>query len=68
MHFAGPIWDHSKWFDSDKHVQLAADAYNISIVPVTYNYSSIVIRAQSSFQSAEAIRAAIPTARLIQQL
>ena len=65
MHFAGPIWDRSKWFDSDKHVQLTADAYDTFVVMGTYDYSNIVIRAPSSFRSAEAIRAAIPTARLL---
>ena len=65
IHFAGTIWDHSKWFDSDKHAQLTADAYYTFVVMVTYDYSSIVIRAPSSFQSADAIRAAIPTARLL---
>ena len=64
MHFAGPIWDRSKWFDSDKHAQLTADAYDTFVVMVTYEYSNIVIRAPSSFRSAEAIRAATPTARL----
>ena len=65
MHFAGPIWDRSKWFDSDKHAQLTADAYNAFVVMVTYEYRNIVIRAPSSFRPAEAIRAAIPTARLL---
>ena len=65
MHFAGPIWDYSKWFDSDKHAQLTADAYDTFVVMDTYDYSNIVIRAPSSFRSAEAIRAAIPTARLL---
>ena len=27
MHLVGPILVHSKWFDSDKHAQLTADAY-----------------------------------------
>ena len=41
----------------------------IFIVLVAYNYNSIVIiRAPSSFQSAEAIRAAIPTARLLRMV
>ena len=65
MHFVGPIWHRSKWFDSDKHAQLTADAYDIFFVIVTYDYSNVVIRAPSSLQSAEAIRAAIPTARLL---
>ena len=65
MRFAGPIWDHSEWFGSDKHAQLTADVYNIFIVLVACNYGSIVIRAPSSFRSAEATRAAIPTARLL---
>ena len=65
MYFAGPIWDRSKWFDSDKHAQLTADAYNAFVVMVTYEYSSIVVRAPSSFRSAEAIRAAIHTAMLL---
>ena len=65
MHFAGPIWDRSKWFDSDKHAPLTADTYDTFVMMVTYDYSNIVIRALGSFQSAEAIRAAIPTARLL---
>ena len=32
---------------------------------VTYEYNNIVIRAPSFFRSAEAIRAAIPSARLL---
>ena len=62
MHLVGPILVHSKWFDSDKHAQLTADAYDIFVVMVTYDYSSVVIRAPSSFQSAEAIRAAAAAA------
>ena len=62
--FFGSIWGH-KWFDSDKHAQLTADAYYTFVVMVTYDYSSIVIRAPSSFQSADAIRAAIPMVRLL---
>ena len=27
IHFVRPIWDHRKWFDSDKHAQLTADTY-----------------------------------------
>ena len=65
MHFFGPIWDRSKWFDSDKHAQLTADAYDIFVVMATYDYSNAVIRAPSSLQSAKAIRAAIPTSRLL---
>ena len=65
MHFFGPIWDRSKWFDSDKHARLTADAYDIFVVMATYDYSNVVIRAPSSLQSAKAIRAAIPTARLL---
>ena len=64
MPFAVPTWDHSKWFDRDKHALLTADAC-IFIVMVTNNYCSIVIRTPSSFQFVEAIRAAIPTARLV---
>ena len=65
MHFSGPIWDCSKWFNSNKHAQLTIDAYDTFAVMVTYDYSNIVMRAPSSFRSAEAIRAAIPTARLL---
>ena len=61
-HFAGLIWDLSKWFDSDKHAQLTADAYGICVVMVTYDYNNAVIRAPNTFKSAEEIRAAIPTA------
>ena len=64
IHFVGTIWDHSKWFDSDKHAQLTADAYD-TFVMVTYDYNNVVIRAPSSFQSTDAIRAAIPMARLL---
>ena len=49
MHFVGSIRDRSKWFDSDKHAQLKADAYGIFVVMVTYHCSSVVIRAPSSF-------------------
>ena len=59
------VLGHSKWFDSDKHAQLIADTYDTFVVMVTYDYSNVVIRAPSSFQSADAIRAAIPTARLL---
>ena len=36
-----------------------ADAYDIFIVMVTYDYSNAVIRAPSSFQSAEAIKVVV---------
>lgn len=62
MHFIGPIWDHNKWLDSDKYAQLTADIFTAM---VTYDYSNVVIRALGSFQSAEAIRKAIPTAGLL---
>ena len=61
----GPIWDRNKWFDSDKHARLTADAYDIFVMMVTYDYSNVVIRVPISFQSAEAIRATIPIARLL---
>ena len=61
MHFAGPIWDHNKWFGSDKHTQLTSVIFTAM---VTYDYSNVVIRAPGSFQSAGAIREATPTARL----
>ena len=64
MHFSGPIWGRSKWFNSNKHAQLMADAYDTFVVMDTYDYS-IVIRAPSSLRSAQAVRAAIPTARLL---
>ena len=35
------------------------------VVMVTDDYSNVVVRAPSSFQSAKAIRAAVPTARLL---
>ena len=63
IHFSGPIWDGRKWFDSDKHAQLTADAHDTFVVVVTYGYSNIVIRAPSSFRSVEAIRGEIPTVR-----
>ena len=62
MHFVGPIWDHNKWFDSDKRAQ---SAYDIVPVMVTYDYSNVVVRAPSTFKSAEAVGGAIPTARLL---
>ena len=43
IHFVGPIWDRSEWFDSDKHAQLTADAYDILVVMATYDYSNVVI-------------------------
>ena len=64
MYFVGPIWDRSKWFDSDKHAQLTADAYDTFVVMVSYDCSNVVFRAPSSFQSAEAIRVVIPIDRL----
>ena len=65
MHFVGPIWDRSKSLDSGKQAQLTTDAYDTFVVMVTYNYSNVVIRASSSFQSANALRAATPTDRLL---
>ena len=65
MHFVWPLWDRSKWFDRDKNAQLTADSYDIFAVMVTYDHSNVVIGAPSSLLSAEAIRAAIPTARLL---
>ena len=65
VRFSGPVWDRSRRFDNGEHAPLTADAYDTFVVMVTYDYSSIVIRALSSFRSAEAIRAAIPTARLL---
>ena len=65
MPFVGSIWDPIEWFDSDRHSRLTADAYDIVLVMVTYDYSNVVIQACSSFQSDEAIRAAPPTARLL---
>lgn len=44
LHFVGPIRDHSKRFDSGKHAQLAAVAYDIFIVMVTYDNSNVVVR------------------------
>ena len=64
-HPAGPIWDRIKWFYRDKHAQLTADAYKAFVVMVTCEYSNITIRVPSSFWSAEAIRAAMPTDRLL---
>ena len=43
MHSVGSIWDRSKWFDSDKHAQLTADAYDTFVVMVTYDYSNVII-------------------------
>ena len=50
------------------HAQLMADAYEIFVVMVAYDYSNAVVRALSSFQSAEAIMAVIPKARLFGML
>ena len=62
MHFLGC----SKWFDNDKYAQPTVDAYDtFVVVMVTNGHSNAVIRAPSSFRSTEAIRAAIPTARLL---
>ena len=41
------------------------DAYNTFVMMDTYGYSKIVIRAPSSFRSAETIRTATLTARLL---
>lgn len=35
-----PIWDRSKWVDSDKHAQLTTDAYDVFVAIV---YSNVVI-------------------------
>jgi len=64
-HFAGHCWDLTKWFSNDKHAQLTADAYNVGVVMITYRNSKIVVRAPSSLQSVEGIRAAIPTIKLV---
>ena len=65
MHFVGSIWDRSKWFDSGRHAQLTEDAYDTFVMMVTYDFSNVEIQAPSSFQSAEAIRTAIPIDRLL---
>ena len=44
---------------------MTADAHDIFVAMVTYDYSNVAIRALSSFQSAEAIGATIPRARLL---
>ena len=46
MHFVGSIRDHSKRFDSDKHAQLTADAYDTFVMMVTYDLSNVIIRAR----------------------
>ena len=43
IHFIGPIWDQSKWFVSDKHAQLTADAYDIIVMMVNEDYSNVMI-------------------------
>ena len=61
---AGHPWIHG-WPGSTAGPEQTADAYNTFVVMVTCEYSKIVIRTPSSFRSAEAIRATIPTARLL---
>ena len=34
IHFFGSIWEHSKWFDTDRHAQFMADAYDILVMTV----------------------------------
>ena len=65
VHFLGPIRDHSKWSDSDKHAQLTAVAYDIIAVMVTYDCSNVVIRTRSSLMSADVVRTVISTAMLL---
>ena len=65
MHFVGPIWGHSKWFDSDKNAQLTADTYDVFHCD---GYLQLQQRCDLSAElfPVEAIRAAIlGTARLL---
>ena len=56
-HFRGSA-ELSKWFSSDMHAQITADAYNLFVVMINPSSSQVFVRAPSPFQSAEEIRAA----------
>ena len=58
----------SKWFSSDMHAQITAGAYDLFVVMISSSGSQVLVRAPSSFQSAEEIRAALHTARLLGML
>ena len=65
--FKGPV-ELSKWFSSDMHAQITADAYDLFVVMISSNSSHVLVRAPISFQSAEEIRAALHTTRLLGML
>ena len=50
------------------HAQITAEAYDLCVVMVNPGSSQVLVRAQSSFQSAEEIRAALHTAKLLGML
>ena len=50
------------------HAQITADAYDLFVAMISSSSSQVLVRAPSSFQSAEEIRAALHTARLLGML
>ena len=63
-HFKGSA-ELSKWFSSDMHAQITADAYDLFVVMINPSSSQVLVRAPSSFQSGEEIRAALHSAKLL---
>ena len=55
----------NKWFVSDMHAQITADAYDLFVLMISSSSNQVLVRAPSSFRSAEKIRAALHTARLL---
>ena len=55
----------NKWFVSDMHAQITADAYDLFVVMISSSSNQVLVRAPSSFQFVEEIRAALHTARLL---
>ena len=58
----------SKWLSSNMHPQITIDAHNLFVVMISFSGSQVLVRTQSSFQSAEIIRAALHMARLLEML
>ena len=50
------------------HAQITADAYDLFVVIINPSSSQVLVQAPSSFQSAEEIRAALHTAKLLGML
>ena len=50
------------------HAQITADAYDLFVVMINPSSSQVLVRAPSSFQSAEEIRAALHSAKLLGML